>query len=833
MYQGIEGLTDKEVRAARELHGSNMLQYKESNRLLSFLLDIVREPMIVLLLVAILIYAINGEVADSVFLGVAILLVSTISWYQEQRSRNALKALKALSRPSSKVIRNGKEEVIGADELVVGDIVIIEEGTMIPADGTIIRANDLSVNESMLTGESLPVFKSMETDDRQVYKGTMVTSGLAFVSITATGNRTRLGGIGDSLAQIREEPSPLEIRIGRFVKKMAIAGAIVFFIVWIINYLRSAQLLDSLLKSLTLAMSILPEEIPVAFTSFMALAALRLMRKGIVVKQMKTVETLGSATVICTDKTGTITQNRMSLAALYEAETGQIHRPDQPLNARERDLIRLAMWASEPLPYDPMEVALHETYGKLFDQDERPAYKMVHEYPLGGKPPMMTHIFENSGRQRIIAAKGAPEALIAVSDLNGPAKAQVHRAIDRLAQQGYRVLGVGTAVYADDSFPGQQQDLPFIFKGLVAFNDPPKENIKQVLQDFYQAGVNVKIITGDNAATTQAIAQAIGFKGYDRSINGDELVKLNDEALARIVEETQIFTRMFPEAKLRVINALKQNGAIVAMTGDGINDGPALKAAHIGIAMGKKGTEIARQAAALILLEDDLSGMVEGIAMGRRIYANLKKAIRYIISIHIPIILSVFIPLALGWRYPNILSPVHVIFLELVMGPTCSVIYENEPMEANAMRQKPRPYTATFFSYKELLLSIIQGLVISLAVLASYQYGIFRGYHEEGIRTLVFLVLVAANILLTLVNRSFYYSLGVTLKYKNKLIPLIIALTSALVAAIMGIRPIRTFFGLDLIAPIDLYGSILFGFLSVIWLEAWKWFQRRSPGFPR
>lgn len=827
MQQEIKGLTDNEVIAARKQHGSNILQYKKKNWLRTFLLDIIREPMIMLLLAAALLYAINGATADSIFLGAAILLVATISWYQESRSRNALDALKKLSRPSCKVVRNGEEKTVSSDDLVVGDVIIVEEGSMIPADGAIIRSNDFSVNESMLTGESMPVYKSAEQEDHFIYKGTTVTSGLALATLTATGNRTRLGTIGESLEQIREEQSPLEIRIRNFVKKMAMAGAVVFLIVWAINYFRDARLLDSLLKSLTLAMSILPEEIPVAFTSFMALAALQLMKKGIVVKQMKTVETLGSATVICTDKTGTITQNKMALAALYEMQTAEIQEPDQPMNAAEQELVRIAMWASEPLPFDPMEVALHEAYGKLFEKDERPAYTMVHEYPLGGRPPMMTHIFENSAYQRIIAAKGAPEALIAVSDMSTAEKDQVHKAIDQLAQQGYRVLGVGTATYTGYDFPRQQQDFPFSFKGIVAFNDPPKENIKQVLQDFYQAGVAVKIITGDNAATTRAIARSIGFRGYEQSISGETLMKLSNPELEQCVQDTHVFTRMFPEAKLRVINALKHNGAIVAMTGDGINDGPALKAAHIGIAMGKKGTEIARQAAALILLEDDLCGMVEGIATGRKIYTNLKKAIRYIISIHIPIILSVFIPLALGWRYPNILSPVHVIFLELIMGPTCSVIYENEPMEANAMQQKPRPYSSTFFSYRELTLSIVQGLIITLAVLIAYQYGIYRGYDETATRTWVFMVLITANVLLTLVNRSFYYSLWVTLHYKNNLIPLIITATGSLVAAILLIPPVRHFFGLAAIPVLDLCGSILLGILSVIWLEGWKWLKRK------
>ena len=397
---------------------------------------------------------------------------------------------------------------------------------------------------------------------------------------------------------------------------MAIAGAIVFVIVWVINYWHSQNLLGSLLQSLTLAMSILPEEIPVAFTTFMALGAWRLMKLGIVVKQMKTVETLGSATVICTDKTGTLTENKMSLAKLFLLSSNKISQPSDVLTEEEKDLVQVAMWASEPMPFDPMEVALHQTYAAIVQNDERHNYKLIHEYPLGGTPPMMTHIFDNTKGSRIIAAKGAPEALINISNLTETEKLQIHSAILVLANDGYRVLGVGVSDFAGNNYPAKQQDLPFQFKGIVAFFDPPKQNIQTVLRDFYTAGISVKIITGDNAATTTSIAKKIGFKGYEKSISGDELMKLTEDELQTSVMDTTIFTRMFPEAKLKIINALKSNNQIVAMTGDGVNDGPALKAAHIGIAMGKKGTEIAKQAASLILLEDDLSKMVNAVGNG-------------------------------------------------------------------------------------------------------------------------------------------------------------------------------------------------------------------------
>ncbi|MGY0036474.1 cation-translocating P-type ATPase [Pedobacter sp. NJ-S-72] len=671
---------------------------------------------------------------------------SAISLYQDSRSRNALEKLKDFTKPKSKVIRNGGVISVKTEDLVIGDNLVAEEGTSIAADGVIIHSNDFSVNESLLSGESLSLFKDENQSDNLIYQGTTVSSGLAIAVITAIGSQTRLNKIGQSLENIKEEKTPLELQIWNFVKKMVIAGFIIFILVWGINYFHSNNLLDSLLKALTLAMSILPEEIPVAFTTFMALGAWHLMKQGIVVKQMKTVETLGSATVICTDKTGTITENKMSLSKLFVPGTNLISSTTEPLNNEQKTLVTYGMWASESIPFDPMEIELHAAYRKIMSSDARPFYQMIHEYPLGGKPPMMTHIFQNQQGDRIIATKGAPEALIKCSNLTDMEKNQIEKAIDDLTKEGYRVLAVGEAFLKGDNFPTVQQSFQFDFKGLLGFYDPPKENIPSVLEAFYNAGIAVKIITGDNTNTTIAIARQIGFAGAEKVITGDELMALNDYDLQQTVMKTNVFTRMFPEAKLRIINALKAENQIVAMTGDGVNDGPALKAAHIGIAMGKKGTEIARQAASLILLEDDLGKMVNAIAMGRRIYTNLKKAIRYIISIHIPIILTVFIPLVLGWVYPNIFSPVHIIFLELIMGPTCSIIYENEPTEKDAMLQKPRPFTVTFFNFKELLTSVVQGLMITAGTLFIYQYAVNKNYNEALTRTMVFTGLIAANI---------------------------------------------------------------------------------------
>jgi len=827
-YFGIQGLTDEEVQDAKSKYGRNVITYQKENHILSIIKGVLMEPMVLLLLVTASLYYFTGNVGDAIFLGGAIVFISAISFYQDYRSRMALEELKLLGQPNCNVLRDGRPREIKIEEVVIGDCVIIEEGSIIPADGFIMHSNDFSVNESILTGESLSIFKDKSSSNNQVYRGTMVVSGLAIVKVDAIGASTEWGKISNSIASIKEEKTPLELQINSFVKNMVIVGAIFFAVVWVINYYHSREIIDSLLKALTLAMSILPEEIPVAFTTFMALGAWRLMKEGVIVKQMKTVETLGGATVICVDKTGTITKNEMSLKQIFALQTGIICNASGLLDINEKELIAAAMWASEPIPFDPMEIALHDAYANFDGDDRRSEYSMIHEYPLGGLPPMMTHVFENGSHHRIIAAKGAPEAILAVSTLSRDERLQVDHALSRLANAGYRILGVAMADYSGDDFPEIQQDLSFRFLGLVAFYDPPKQDVGRVLEGFYNAGIQVKLITGDNAETTRAIADEIRFNGAGKMISGDRVMNLPAGDLPFVTSQKNIFTRMHPMAKLKVVNAIKSTGEIVGMVGDGINDAPSLKAAHIGIAMGKKGTEIAKEAATLILAEDDLSKMLDAIAMGRKIYANLKKAIQYIISIHIPIILTVFIPLVLGWMYPSILSPVHVILLELIMGPTCSILYENEPMESNTMSVPPRSFSETFFQGKELIVSIVQGLAITIGVLFMYQYAVSLGANEYATRAMVFTTLISANIFLTLLNRSFYHPIWVTIRYKNNLVPWMIGLTIVILAAILFIHPLTAFFEFERL-PSDQIGlSVLVGFVSVIWYEIVKWRQRRQ-----
>jgi Ca2+-transporting ATPase len=835
---GLSGLDEAQVGRSRQRHGTNVGTYRKENALLESLKGIVSEPMFLLLLAAAVIYFILRETAEAVFMTAAILMVSAISFYQDHRSRVALKALQDLTAPKARVIRDGEIRELDAAEIVVGDLVLAEEGHLVPADGRIIQSADFSLNESMLTGESFSVFRSARDEEPFAFQGTQVVGGQAVLEVTAIGNGTRLGRIGGSLTGIDSEETPLQRQIGLFVRRMAGIGILVFLLVWGINWWRSGELLDSLLKGLTLAMSILPEEIPVAFGTFMALGAYRLMRLGIIAKETRTVETLGAATVICTDKTGTITENRMQLARIAVGTECRILPPDGAGGDAEAALmLRAAMFASESIPFDPMEKAIHEAYASLPTADDRPTHRMVHEYPLEGRPPMMTHVFEGVDGKRLVAAKGAPEALLPCCGLEEGVHARILEKAGELSQEGYRILAVATASDADTrlsnggAYPKTQREIRFGFLGLLAFLDPPKRGIREVFSAFDRAGIRVKVITGDGPATTAAIARQAGLPDDGGGVNGDALMHMSDEQLDETVMHHGIFTRMFPEAKLRIIEALKRNGQIVAMTGDGVNDAPALKAAHIGIAMGKRGSELARSTASLILTDDDFAKMADAVAMGRRIYGNLKKAVQYIISIHIPIILTVFLPLVLGWAYPNIFTPVHVIFLELIMGPTCSIIYENEPMEAYSMDLPPRRMTETFLSWGELSLSLWQGLAITAGTLTTYQMAVTGNLGEEMTRTLVFTCLVSANICLTLVNRSFFFSIIDTFAYRNQLLGGIILLTLLLTVSLMAVPAFRSFFGFEWPGWMAMGKATGIGMASVLWFEVVKWRKRRR-GIP-
>lgn len=826
-FENFKGLSDDQININRAQYGANTTEVETHNRFWQVLKEIVAEPLFIILVGASLIYFILGDYNEGIIMLVALGFVSGISLYQENKSRSAVDALKKLASPHAKVIRNGAIIEITSGEVVMDDLIIVEDGNIVPADAKVLETHDFSVNESILTGEALPVFKEIKEPNNTIFQGTMIMTGSCVAKVIAVGKQTAFGKIGQSLQEIEITKTPLQQQIKSFVRSLVGAGAIAFVIVWAINYYLSKSILHGLLHGLTLAMSVLPEEIPVAFSTFMALGAYHLYKKKVIARSPYTVETLGAATVICVDKTGTITENKMQISAIYDFGQNIIH--DYTIEPFSFNVVlEYAMWSSEVDPFDTMEKSIHEVYSETAEIDKRPLYVPIHEYPLSGKPPIMTHVFSDKKTSNIIACKGGVEGVLSQSKLSEEQKKDIQNKTIMFASKGFRVLAIAKSNQDVTDLPVSQHDFEFDFLGLVAFYDPPKKNIKVILQQFYEAGINVKMITGDYSATAVAIANQVHLKNSLNVLTGDEVMEMNEQQLCEKVRDVNIFARMFPDAKLKVIEALKLSGEVVAMTGDGVNDGPALKAAHIGIAMGLRGSEIAKKAASLILMDDDLSHMVDAVALGRRIYENLKKAIQYIISIHIPIILIVTIPLLAFWKFTDFFSPIHVIFLELIMGPTCSIIFEKEPIEADSMSKQPRKMSSTFFSFNELSLSIIQGLIITIACLSLGYYFMINNSGESLIRTVIYTTLIFSNLFLTLVNRSFHYSIFTTLRYKNRLIPIILVLSLIILYLSIYFHPVQTIFQFEELKITDLFLCFVAAFLGVIWVEFYKLIKRKK-----
>ena len=824
----VVGLTEIQVKESRKLNGSNDMELVEDRVIWHVIKDVVTEPMFLLLFGSCLIYFVLGEFKEAFILLISLFLVAGISIFQEYRSKNAIKALKKITSTGAKVFRNGMDITIPSEEVVVNDLVIVEEGNLIPADGVLFKSNDFEVNESTLTGESFAVAKSHIHPD-SVYGGTLVVSGSAIIKIVSVGVNTQFGKIGKSIQNVKTERTSLQQQIRTFVRNMVWIGSIAFIIVIGFNYYLSHDFVHSLLQGFTLAMSILPEEIPVAFSTFQALGAFRLLKNNkIIVKQPGFVETLGSATVICADKTGTITKNEMTLVEIYEEVTQQtiICKKTESIPF---PVIEMAMWSSESEPFDPMEKAIHSLYVAYAQEDQRKNFKQTHEYPLSGKPPMMTHVFSDDKNRTIIAVKGAPEAILACSNLSEERKMEILIKAKELAAKGLRVLGVGKANAGDyQQWPALQTEFTFEFLGLIGFQDPPKPNIAETIKKCNEAGIDFKMITGDYAETALAIAHQIDLNTNNEVLTGVQVMEMSENELCGKVKQTQIFARMFPDAKLKVVEALKKNGEVVAMTGDGVNDGPALKAAHISIAMGQSGSELAKSTASLILTDDDLFHMTDAVAMGRKIYDNLKKAIRYIISIHIPIIGIVALPLLLFWPMTAFFSPIHVIFLELIMGPTCSIVFENEPMEPGTMKRKPLPKSSSFLSLNQLTLSIIQGVFITAGCLGLGFYMMKQGGDITFVRTCIFMTLLLSNVFLTLVNRSFNLSLWESFKNKNKLVPIAILFSIVFMILSLQIPFVRSLFGLISLNKWDWIICTSVALICTCWLEGYKFYIRRN-----
>lgn len=752
---------------------------------------------------------------------VAMTIVVSISLYQEVKNSNALKALRHLTSPKVTVIRDGTEYTVLSSELVPGDIMLLDEGMSIPADATVLQENDLSVNESVITGESVPVEKHITPGTNMLLQGTSINAGKCIAQVSATGSNTVLGKLGRSVVGYQSPKTLLQRQVNRFVHLLAVFGIAGFMVVFFVNYFHQHQFVASLLFALTLAMSSVPEEIPVAFTSFMALGAYRMSRIGIISRQPNVVENLGAVSVMCLDKTGTITENRMSVKAIYDHDKDILTEFTGQYNHCSGDVLLFAMLASEKDPFDTMEQAIWKAY-RSSGQNKAALYgEMIHEYPLQGRPPMMTHVYNLAGT-KIAAAKGAVERIMQVCRMNSRDKEKAIGTARSLASNGYRVIGVAKAESECEPLPAKQDDFQWKFIGFIGLYDPPKKNIRRVISGFYEAGIKVKLLTGDYPETAINISEQVGIRKELQYFNGDQVMQMTNEELLYAAKTANVFVRMFPEAKLKIVEALKRSGEIVAMTGDGVNDAPALKAADVGIAMGLKGTQLARQAADLVLTDDDLSKMTTAISEGRKIFSNLKKAARYIISIHIPIILVASLPVILRWQFPNIFTPVHIIFMELIMGPTCSIFFEREPVEHDITQQRPRERSKPLFSRNELLVTITQGIVIAAGALILYYYFMSSGAGLEYTRTIVFTHLITSNVFLTFACRSFSKTIYYTSRYRNNLTAVILVLSVSFLAALHFIPFIQKLFGLVAITENSFWLTVAVAFVSVMWFEIYK-----------
>lgn len=814
------GLKEEELTGLRQTYGKNVITAGKKGFLLPLVKEVVTEPMFLMLTLACAIYFFLGESGEGLLMLTAICIVTAISIFQGIKSNKALRGLQQLTEPKVHVIRDGQAKTIASEDLLPGDLMVLEEGNKVTADARVVQSNDLTVNEAAITGESFPVAKNEKVDQNQLYQGSTINSGRCLAMVTATGNHTVLGRAGKAIASFTGEKSLLLKEINRFVVWLTVFGILAFLVIFLVNYLESGALISSLLLGLTLAMAAIPEEIPVAFSSFMALGAFYLSRYGVITRQPQVVESLGAVTVLCLDKTGTITENQMSVHyTFYHEPTAGLTPGPGPAG----EVLYYAYLASEQDPFDSMEKAIREAYDRNNQYGKDNPAGMIHEYPLEGHPPMMTHVYA-MGSEKLAASKGSIERIVQVCQLDEALARNVLEKARQLASDGYRVLGVAKALHQRGVLPENQEGFDWQFIGLLCLYDPPKTNVKEVLPQFYNAGIAVKLITGDYPETAINIATQVGLVHNNEYLSGDAVMVMPDAELKNRAGQVSIFARMFPEAKMRVINMFKEAGDVVAMTGDGVNDGPALKVAHIGIAMGKKGTDLARQTADLVLTDDNLEKVAIAVRQGRRIFSNIRKAVRYIISIHIPIILTASVPLLLGWAYPNIFTPIHVIFLELIMGPTCSIFFEREPAEEHVMSEPP--HRRSLFTRREAGISIVQGLVISAGVLGLYFTYMNSGHSIEETRSVVFTTLVISNILLTFVSRSFTESLSSTIRYKNNLALPVFVASVVFLLAINYMPWLRIIFGMAPLEQSDLLTCTAVAVVSVLWFELYKFIYR-------
>lgn len=843
---GLPGLSAKDARARFENEGPNELPTQKKRSLLTIGLEVAREPMFLMLVAAGSLYLLMGEPADALMLLGFVFVVMAITIIQERRTERALEALRDLSSPRALVIRDGVHRRIAGREVVRGDLVILGEGDRVPADGLLRRCINLSTDESLLTGESVPVRKVASEQAREldkpggddlpsVFSGTLVTAGQGIAEIVATGVDSQLGKIGKALERVAPEPTLLQKETRRLVRTFAIVGLMACTMVVVVFAVTRGGGADvwkqGLLAGIAMAMATLPEEFPVVLTVFLALGAWRISRSQVLTRRMPAVETLGAATVLCVDKTGTLTQNRMTLRQLAVSSSAvDLANHQDELPEVLHSLLENAILASKRDPFDPMERALHEAGDRLIKNTEHlhPGWSLAHEYPLTPSLLAVSHAWlTGNGDEVVVASKGAPEAIADLCHLSPEHKQSLSRWVDALSSQGLRVLGVARGVASRDTLPGVHHDLSLEMVGLLGFEDPLRPTVPAAVAECRAAGVRVVMITGDYPTTAQSIARQAGISNCDTVISGVELDTMSNEDLAGRIKQVQVFARVVPEQKLRIVNALKANREVVAMTGDGVNDAPALKAAHIGIAMGGRGTDVARESASLVLLDDDFSSIVAAVRLGRRIFDNIKKAIAFILAVHVPIAGLSMIPVFFA-DWPLLLLPVHIVFLELIIDPACSLIFEAEHAEANVMRRPPRNPDERLFSMRTIGVAVMQGLSVLAVCLGVFLLA--RSSHSaEVARALTFATLVVAFIVIILVNRSWTRSAFAMLRVPNTALKWVVFGACLFLAVVLAVPFAQRLFYFAPLHPVDLVFSLGAGLVCVLWFELLK-LTRRYQG---
>lgn len=813
----LQGITH--IEAAQKLNqvGYNELPQSKPKSIFKIFWEVVKEPMFLLLIACATLYLAIGDQQEGIILASTTVFIVFITFFQHRKTEHALAALKQLGAPKATVLRDGQWVSIAGRELVPTDVISLQEGDRIPADADIEEAHHLLVDESILTGESLPIEKSSNANqnNKEVYSGTLILRGHAIATIKATGIQTRLGQIGKSLIGIADESTRLNTELKLLIRRLFIGGLFFSVLVFVSYYFKTHQLIQSILNSLSASMAILPEEFPVVLTIFLAVGAWRLSFNKVLTRKPSAIEALGAASVVCTDKTGTLTQNKLSLTT-WHVFGQSLSNKKTPDSLR---LLQLARYASNDASKDHIDQAIITQCNEFGLAKE---IRCEYEYPFGAPLPIMGRIvIENE--IRLACMKGAPEVVASLCSLTYIELNQIKLDVNAMAKDGFRVLGIAQSESTDTN-PETISTLTWKWKGLIGFEDPIREEVPNAIQQLRTAGVRVVMITGDYPETAKYIANKINLSDNIRCITGAEFDAMNDEELAKKISSINLFARCTPIQKLRIVQALKAQGDCVAMIGDGVNDAPALRAAHIGIAMGKKGTDVAREASNLILLDDHFENIVDAVRHGRRIYDNLQKAMGYIMAIHIPIILLSILP---AWipNMPLLLMPLHIVFLELIIDPVCAIAFENEPNEVNSMKHPPRNINEKFFGWGKLSKSIVKGLLISGTVLMAYFLSLKAGHTENELRTITFSCFLLCNLFLIISSLSSSQSVVSLVRGRNKSVLWISA--SAIVLLILCIRipAWMALFHFSAVPWIHLYPPFFMAFILFLWFESVKFFK--------